>query len=193
MRLLIADMAGSTDWNAISAIGQVAGAIATVAAVIVSLHLARRSERARLKIKCQLATTRPGSIEAGYIHISVANIGVRPERITALGWASRRRNATRFFFKPSEPASQDRLPALVQPGEAVQFAWTSEDFARCSDEMRDWVHRTRFLKFLYRRPQIFVGTASGEECRATVSHGVHLLFATGDSSMFEAYELRIVR
>jgi hypothetical protein len=183
---------GQIDWNAVSAIGQVAGAIATALAVVVSLQLARRTERAMLRMKCQLATTRPGDASNAFVSITVANIGVRPETITSIGWAGRRWRAERYFFKPSEPQSQDRLPARVQPGEHVQFAWSSMDFERCSAEIRDWCRRDRFLGLIYRRPRLFIGTAAGEECRATVSHGVYLLFAIGNLDVFLSHELRIV-
>lgn len=183
---------GHIDWNAISAIGQGVGAIATAAAVIVSLRLARKSERARLNVKCQLATTRPGDIDAGFVNIAIANIGVRPERITSLGWAMPRRRATRLFFNPSQPASRDRLPALVQPGENLQFAWSRQDFEQCSEEMRDWCRRNRWMGLIYRRPRLFVGTATGDECRVPVSHGVHLLFASGSRDAFVSHELRVI-
>lgn len=185
-------MGGHIDWNAVSAIGQVVSAIATTIAIIVSLHLARRGERACLNIKCQIATTSPGNPDANFINISIANIGTRPERITSLGWASRKRGGRRLVFKPSQLASHDKLPAQVGPGEAVQFAWKAEDFAKCSEEIRDWSQRTRFLGFLYRPALLFVGTASGDEHRVRVSPNVHLLFATGDIVIFASHELRFV-
>lgn len=41
----------AVDWNEVSAIGQCAGAIATVAAVIVSLYLSGKSGRSKIRIR----------------------------------------------------------------------------------------------------------------------------------------------
>ena len=182
----------SIDWNMVSAIGQVAGAAATVAAVVVSLQLARRSDRANLRIKCRLATTVPGTVAAGYVDIAIANLGSRTERITSLGFALRRRGASRLVVKPSVAMSRDVVPVEIAPGDDAQFAWTASDFVRCADEMRRWLRESRRLWILYPRVHVFVGTASGSDVVVPVSHSVQLLFASGDSEMFRVHELRVM-
>jgi hypothetical protein len=176
----------------VSAIGQVAGAASTVGAVIVSLHLARRSERPSIRLRCRLATKRPGSPEACYIDIAVANTGTRKERITSIGWKVRRRGSRKLIFKPSIAHSEDILPYSLEVGHDAQFAWSHEDYAKQKESLKNWIKENRKFHLIYPRARIFVTTASGFEISSPVSHRVQLMFATGNLSMFELHELRVL-
>lgn len=74
-------------WEKISAIGQVAGAIATFAAVVVSLYIARRGRVPRLSLKVGERLTIGGGLpEQRLLMFSVTNMGERPVYVRQLGW-----------------------------------------------------------------------------------------------------------
>jgi hypothetical protein len=68
--------------SAIGVIGTILAAFATVAAVGVSLHLARRNERVRLKASLGIGIRTDTSVQCAIIKI--INIGVRPTSLPAL-------------------------------------------------------------------------------------------------------------
>ncbi len=75
-------------WTQIGAIGQIAGSVATLAAVIVSLWIvhSERKENIRLTVGERLII--PGDINGPItmIAFSVVNMGLNPVRINSFGW-----------------------------------------------------------------------------------------------------------
>lgn len=74
------------NWEAVAALGQVAGAVATFAAVVVSLHLARRSGRPILRVSAREHMILSGENTDHVITFSVQNLGDRPAEVRSLGW-----------------------------------------------------------------------------------------------------------
>ena len=81
-------MADAPDWMKWSAIGQIAAAAATFAAVVVSLYLARSATRAKAKISTGLRITVGGARNPNeqLIAFTVVNRGQRPLHVQMLGW-----------------------------------------------------------------------------------------------------------
>ena len=77
-------------WAKVAAIGQVAGAGATAAAVIVSLWVVLSERAARIKATAglRLIIAGDGSPAEDVIAIEVINIGQRPVRVSSIGWRS---------------------------------------------------------------------------------------------------------
>ena len=75
------------DWNAVAAIGQVVGAVATFMAVWVSLRLARKARvpDARLKVSTVLIIS-PGLNDIRVLMFSVTNSGERSIHVRTVGW-----------------------------------------------------------------------------------------------------------
>ena len=73
-------------WNAL---GTWIAGIATFAAVVVSLYLARRSERVHLKAHAgvRLLLRGDGTPAEKNVEIGVTNLGDRPVTIESVGWA----------------------------------------------------------------------------------------------------------
>lgn len=75
-------------WTQVAAIGQVASAIATSAAVILTLVIvmSERSIRLRLTAGLRLLIAGDGSPAVDVISISIVNLGQRVARIESVGW-----------------------------------------------------------------------------------------------------------
>ncbi len=74
-------------WTKVAAIGQVAGAIATAAAVIVSLWIAFHGRKPRLKLTVGIRLILGGvDFELTVLMFNIANAGERPVHIDGIGW-----------------------------------------------------------------------------------------------------------
>lgn len=97
-------------WTKLAAIGQVAGAIATFAAVWVALYLAQseRSFRLRVTAKFQRIVSVGGSIRV--MSIQVENVGLRTAVINGFGWTTGYANTLRILPKAFRLRSAFQLP-----------------------------------------------------------------------------------
>ena len=74
-------------WTIVAALGQVAGAIATFAAVVVSLCLATSARRPRVKLRVgERLIIGGGADDQRVLMFSVANVGERNVQVRTLGW-----------------------------------------------------------------------------------------------------------
>ncbi|MBB3990846.1 hypothetical protein [Croceicoccus naphthovorans] len=114
------------NWEAISAIGQVAGAAATLAAVIVSLRLARRASRPNLTVSLREQLILIGDDTEHVMTFSVVNVGGRDAEVRSLGWRTgwfkwgpewmRLRHAVQMFEPRIGMLSP---PYIIAPGSEV--------------------------------------------------------------------------
>jgi hypothetical protein len=81
-------MTSRIDWNVIAAIGQVAGAVATFLAVVVSMRLARKARMPEVKLKVgeRLIITQGQEETPSVLMISVTNTGERAIHVRQVGW-----------------------------------------------------------------------------------------------------------
>lgn len=78
-------------WTIIAAVGQVAGAVATFAAVVVSLCLATSARKPRVKLRVGERLIIGGGVDdQRVLMFSVANIGERNVHVRTLGWRTGR-------------------------------------------------------------------------------------------------------
>lgn len=73
-------------WTKIAAIGQVAGAVATFMAVVVTLYLTRAERRIRIKVAAKLGQIATPHGAERTLSISVENVGLRRAKIDGLYW-----------------------------------------------------------------------------------------------------------
>lgn len=134
-------------WTKIAAIGQVAGAIATLLAVIAALYLARSERRIRVKVAASLSriVDARGAIQT--VTVTVENIGLRTAKIDAIGWIGgvptwRLPRAVRWIvprWLQQETLHQipdyaslinDNFPWRLEPYESKSTHFKREDFLR---------------------------------------------------------------
>lgn len=102
-----------SDWNKWAAIGQLAGAAASFAAVVTSLYLAKRAEKPKLILRAgQRIILSPGATGPApeVIDITIRNAGVLTAHISQFGW-----RAGRWPFK--RPLWAIRQVAIQLPGD----------------------------------------------------------------------------
>ena len=145
--------------------------LATLAATVVALYLARRSEKARLRIFVGVREVIRGDGTASkpYVCFNVTNLGERPVVITLIGWVIGKRKARRHCIQILEGSPWHQYPASLTHGQAALFMvglsgkpdWT-KDFAT------GFVRDPRLLKTL--RAQIF--TSIGQTFEIKPEHDV---------------------
>ena len=116
-------------WTKVAAIGQVAGAIATFAAAVVSLVIAFPSRKPRIKLTVgKRVVFCGGKIEAVLLMFDIANAGERPVHVNGIGWETgwlrwgpkfiAKQFAVQLTGMPQYGSGPP--PFEIQPGAAVQ-------------------------------------------------------------------------
>ena len=107
-------------WNVI---GTWVAGIATLAAVLVALYLARKSEGIRLKVHVGLREVVEGDGTPPKEHLSfdVTNLGGRPVTINSIGWAIGRRKNRRFAIQPTSGRFTCEYPKELTYGKQASF------------------------------------------------------------------------
>lgn len=114
-----------TDW--IQALGTVFAAFGTVAAVIVALRQARRSERRQLMVECRLAVTGDQRI----VTLRATNDGPRAIKLTM---AYLQTDDNRKIVVLPIPGIGDPLPKVILDGESAEVFWPQDQLADARDE-----------------------------------------------------------
>lgn len=107
-------------WNAV---GTWVAGIATFAAVLVSLNLARRNERVRLKVFAGLRQVirGDGTPPEEHLNIGVTNLGDRAVTVNTVGWAVGKRKQRRYCIQTVSGQWTAQYPIELQHGKAASF------------------------------------------------------------------------
>lgn len=116
-------------WTKAAAIGQIAGALATLAAVLVSLWvvLSERRESIRLSVGRRIIIG-GGAPEIRVVSFEVVNTGVRPISVSGFGWRSGwlRRGPEELLYRwaiqtPDVGLPSQNPPFNLEPGHKASF------------------------------------------------------------------------
>ena len=104
-------------------LGTWAAGLATLAAVCVSLYLARRGEKVRLRIFVGLRMTvlGDGSPPEEHVCFHVTNLGERPVSIQSVGWVVGKRKKRKYCIQPLSGRWTTQCPAEIKYGQDVTF------------------------------------------------------------------------
>jgi hypothetical protein len=107
-------------WNAI---GTWLAGIATFAAVVVSLRLASRVDRVRLKVHAGIRLLFLGdrSPAEELLEIHVTNLGDRPVTVTSVGWAIGKRKKRRYCLQNLSGRYTAQYPKELAHGQSASF------------------------------------------------------------------------
>lgn len=190
----------TTDWTMWSAIGQLAAAVATVAAVIASLYIANQGTKSRLKVTTGVRLIIIPGQTAPYpeiISIDVRNTGIRDVHVDQIGWRagkwpfaypswlSRSFAVQQFDTVPESQNPPFHLPPGRRATAMLRLDQSIENImARSGDEplfAKKWPFRG------ISRTPIFVTVflASGEVIHARVEKGLEDKFLAGEIAKFE--------
>ena len=107
-------------WNAI---GTWVAGVATTAAVIVSLHLARQGDRIQLRVSVglRLIFAGDGTPPEEQIGFSVTNLGSRNLTVNSVGWRVGKGKAARYCIQPLYGVYTPQYPKQLAHGEQIIF------------------------------------------------------------------------
>jgi hypothetical protein len=128
-------------WTMIGALAQVAGSIATFAAVYVALKLARDERRIKLRVTAGLRAIASYNQPIKVVAITVENIGHRTATIESLWWCTGYTKGLIPFPKFMKLqalmqmedygwAINERFPWILEPGKSQSTFFKREDFFR---------------------------------------------------------------
>lgn len=105
------------------AVGTWLAGLATLAAVVVALFLARRTERVRLDVQVGLRVVVIGDGSPFQEHVSmiVTNLGERPVTINSVGWSIGKGKGRRFCLQPVSGPFTTQWPAELAHGKTANF------------------------------------------------------------------------
>jgi hypothetical protein len=176
-------MLRSLDWNLINGISGLLTAIGTLSAVIVSLRLALRDTRIRMKVDAGIGKIFPEGIgyermlqEPDFLIITVTNVGRRVFTVTGLFWKNRLMPGG-VFQKPGERPLSAQVPARLQDGEQADFTVNLEALAANGPaEIRTQIPRPRQITVRFLR--VVVRTTTGEFVHAPLRKELREWFLT---------------
>jgi hypothetical protein len=107
-------------WNVI---GTWLAGIATFAAVVVSLRLARSADKIRLRAHAGLrvVVSGDGSPTEEHLEIQVTNIASRPVTVASVGWAVGKRKNKRFCLQTVSGQYTHQYPIELPHGKSARF------------------------------------------------------------------------
>lgn len=143
-------------WTKIAAIGQVAGALATAAAVVISLWVVLSERRVRLKVEIGIRVIIGGD-PLDVVSFSIANVGQRTVVINSVGWRTgwglpgillRFNDSLPAWMQqqwalqiPSNNLASHRLPATLEPGNSIVVFVEVEHFLKDEEKRESFFRR----------------------------------------------------
>lgn len=133
-------------WAKVAAIGQTAGALATFAAVVVALWLAKSERAYLLRVRARFGLILDVAGKTEVMTIEVVNIGLRKVTVTGFGWTTGFRNTLRilppafrlrsaFQFDDYSWSINPRFPWHLEPGESKMTHIRKADFIKSMTEV----------------------------------------------------------
>lgn len=180
-------------WTIITAVGQALGALATAAAVIVSLWivLSERKPKLRIRAGMRIIFAGDGTPAMDAIGITIANVGHRRCRCTAIGWRSgyfkrgpewlRRRYALQnVAYLPGSAM----LPIDLEPGDEQNVILDPQAYLEATGPEKREAFFCRKLPWAdspaQTRIDIFVSLAAHGSIFQRVESGLAQYLATGE-------------
>lgn len=171
------------NWEAVSAISTGLGALASFAAVLTALWLARNSHKPQLSIKAMIGLKfQPFGFEDRVV-VEVANTGARAENISSV-WFRARRGRARMLFEIAHEDLSAALPTRVEPGETATFLFRPMEFLRDIGRAKDFIRLRIFSVSLPRRIIVGAQTSTNFQITSSVSPILQALFDTGNPKLF---------
>ena len=154
----------TSSWEIANTLAQAVAAFGTLAAVIVSLWLARRQGAPRVKVRngvmIQLGGAQP--MRSEYFQVAATNTGHRDVVVNGIGWRVGRFRKRTFFVIPPNPPFPT-VPKKLQPAEEVLFLFSLDNFLKGSDALLDAFGKDRLARWRARRARVGVWLSTGEE------------------------------
>lgn len=162
----------ANDWRFINTFAGWLSAIGTLLAVVVSLWLARRDSRVRLRVSVGVRKifverkiyAKPAE-EPDFVVVAVTNVGRRVATVNGLLWKNQLVRRRYLYQMLGEAPLSAQVPVRLQDGEEADFAIPLSALAANDPaDFRGLVPRPRILTILFLR--MLVRTSTGERFAA---------------------------
>ncbi len=154
-------------WRFINTFAPWLSAIGTIAAVIVSLYLARRAGRADVRVSAAIMNLiSPGQKPADapeFFDIRAVNHGFREVVIQGIMWRLRGLKPKFYFVIPPADPYSTRLPVRLQYGERAQFMFPTRTFRKDAESLLLPLKDSRSVWLATRRLRVGVYSTTGQE------------------------------
>jgi hypothetical protein len=124
-------------WRFINSFAPWLSALGTLAAVILSLHLARRSERPRIRTRITLSTIvgerQPIAQGLKVLDFSVCNLGARPITVKNLCWQTGVLRKRHYIQIAPSNAYSARMPVKLDHGDTATFVFPLDELPAKDD------------------------------------------------------------
>lgn len=126
-------------WTKVAAIGQVAGALATAAAVIVALLIAQKERRFAIRVTAKFGVLVNATGSIPVMTYTIENIGLRPVEVTGMHWATGYRSwlftlprflrlTSAFQLPDYEWVINQNFPWKLEPGQSKSTHMRKNEF-----------------------------------------------------------------
>ena len=164
-------------WTFVNTFAPWLSAVGTIAAVVVSLYLAQRSGKIKIRVSCGIYRVAGygQSLAAApeYLQIRAVNHGFREATIQGIMWQyGKWRTKQKLVMAPPVNPLSARLPARLAPGESASFLFTMTEFKNGADALVALLRRSGTPHLAANRLRVGVYTTTGEEILASVDSQV---------------------
>jgi hypothetical protein len=119
-------------WTFINSFAPWASALASSAAVVTALYLARRGDRIRLRVRCGIRVIIQQGAQAGprpeYVNLEVTNVGRRTATIQTLFWTARFFRKKKMIWIAPQNAYSKPIPVTLADGETANWMAPLKEF-----------------------------------------------------------------
>jgi hypothetical protein len=154
-------------WLFINTFAPWLAALGTIAAVVTSLYLARRSDRIDLRLSVGIRTLALLGGGAGhgtdFVFLNITNLGRRSATLTAIFWKPVPWRKSGLFWIPPQNANSSSFPITLTDGQSANYALPVAQF---EENFRDYAHEmfsgfTGFIRL--RLVRMCVSTSTGDQ------------------------------
>lgn len=171
-------------WAAFAAIGQAVGAIATAAAVIITLWQIRHANKKKLKMRFtdqNMVFSERSDSKYFYINLSVINIGNR--NVIIKNWGMRVPEKSKYLFVPDMANPMIRLlqkplPCTLEPENSVDLVFDLKLFL---NNLRGDIEQGTFL--MNDKITFFVIDSTGKEYRLKIEKSIKQLLEDNEKNV----------
>lgn len=178
-------------WTKIGALGQLAGALATFLAVLVSLYVIVTDRREGVKLVVGERKIIGGGINLDVISFEITNVGARPFVINSIGWRTGwfKRGPKSLRHKWAIQVGDNsvlstQLPYVLQQGQSASVTIPTNMFFQNNSKEKSLFHPRKIFKSINVGTNIhgFVNTALGTAKIARVEKDLSQMIADHYSS-----------
>ena len=148
-------------------VGTWVAGLATLLAVMTSLHLARRGEKVRLSIFVGIRQQIRGDGSPGEDHVcfDVTNVGDRPVSITAVGWVVGKRKKRRYCIQPQYGVFSQQCPVELTHGKNAKLMVSLTEVPHWARDFKTFLDDTSGQSLKTLRAQVFTSVGQTFEIK----------------------------